>query len=286
MTSPSAKPFSDAVANHYDELDWFYRDTWGGYLHHGYWKIGNESTEEAISNLQSEIADLAEISSGVRVCDIGCGYGSTAIYWANTYHATVTGITLSRKQWEIATEQAKKATETGANTQFVLGNWLENDFESSYFDAAVSIECLSHVDDKSAFFKEAARVIKPDGVLALTAWTSRSPHSKLLESICKGGRFASLATETELRQWSHDAGIQIESLESIGPSVRKTWSIIIGRLVKRVCTRRKYRAFLWQQLSGDRRLLFITLQVWFAFQTGKLGYVMLKGRKSSRTGNS
>ena len=66
-----------AVAAHYDDLDLFYRTIWGTHVHHGYWRTGKESTEEAVENLTHLVADRAGIKSGTCVCDIGCGYGGS-----------------------------------------------------------------------------------------------------------------------------------------------------------------------------------------------------------------
>ncbi|MEM7602744.1 MAG: methyltransferase domain-containing protein [Verrucomicrobiota bacterium] len=283
MIFPREVPSPAEVASHYDELDWFYRDAWGEHLHHGYWKLGSESATAAIVQLQQEVADLAEIRPGDQVCDIGCGYGAAAMSWAKTRGAMVTGITISERQWEDASRRARQLGPKIPRPSFLHGDWLENSLKSNHFDAVVSIECLSHVENKPRFLEEASRVVKPGGAIALCVWTARRnvprwAERRLLEPICREGRFAGLATREELEKLIAASGMQIESLQEIGPEVKKTWRVIFGRLVKRVLMRREYREFLWKQLCGDRRLVFTVLRVWIAFEAGMLNYALVKAR--------
>jgi tocopherol O-methyltransferase len=78
---------SAAVADHYDELDEFYRDVWGDHVHHGLWLRGTESHKEATLQLVRHVAERAHIGRDTRVCDIGCGYGATARMLAADYGA-------------------------------------------------------------------------------------------------------------------------------------------------------------------------------------------------------
>ena len=66
------------VAVHYDELDTAYRRIWGDHVHHGYWRSGCESAAEAAEALVRLVEVRLELEPGHAVCDIGCGYGSTA----------------------------------------------------------------------------------------------------------------------------------------------------------------------------------------------------------------
>src|SRR5215213_3127174 len=74
----SAPASGDEVAAHYDDLDFFYRDVWGEHVHHGLWRSGKETREEAVRQLAELVAAEAQGAPGQSVCDIGCGYGATA----------------------------------------------------------------------------------------------------------------------------------------------------------------------------------------------------------------
>ena len=52
------------IARHYDELSPLYRDLWGSHIHHGYWKVGTETKEEAQEQLITEFAARAKVECG------------------------------------------------------------------------------------------------------------------------------------------------------------------------------------------------------------------------------
>ena len=98
----------DRIRQHYDIASPYYYSLWGEHLHHGYWVKGNETKEEAQIALVEHLAKLANIHQGCRLLDIGCGYGGSSIYLANTYKAKTDGITISSVQVEMATQRAAK----------------------------------------------------------------------------------------------------------------------------------------------------------------------------------
>lgn len=272
------------VAEHYDSLDLFYRDVWGEELHHGYWETGDESSAAAIEQLRETMLALAEIEPGNAVCDVGCGYGTAALYLAESRQAQVTGVTLSEVQCAEAERKAARSGSGALKPRFLCCDWLENPFEDASFEVVISIECLSHVSDKADFFAEAKRVLKRGGRLSLTAWTVRETTPKwanrwLLAPICHEGRFAGLVSSGELESLVTASGLTVERIETIGPQVKKTWRVIFRRLVKRVLTKKEYRRFLRQNLRSDRFFAFTVIRVLIAYETGMLDYAILKARR-------
>jgi tocopherol O-methyltransferase len=63
---------ASVVANHYNELDVFYRELWGEHLHHGLWITGQESSQVAVRHLVDVVAKEAQIKAGDHVIDIDC----------------------------------------------------------------------------------------------------------------------------------------------------------------------------------------------------------------------
>jgi len=102
------------------------------------------------------VAERLELKPGLKLVDIGCGYGATAAQLAAEEGATVTGFTLSEAQWRIA------AARPGA-LDFHLRDWLDNGLPDGCFDGAYAIESSEHMVDKARFFAEAWRVLKPGG---------------------------------------------------------------------------------------------------------------------------
>ena len=138
-----------AVAAHYDALDHFYRDVWGEHVHHGWWRRGDESREEALRALIEMVAGRAHIGQGARVCDIGSGYGATARMLAEEFGAEVTAVTVSPAQHAYA----RAGGGGGANPRHVLGDWMRNELANESFDAALAIESSEHMPDKATILR-------------------------------------------------------------------------------------------------------------------------------------
>ena len=102
MISSSCPVTVNEVADHYDELDRYYREIWGEHVHHGLWESGDETSEEAVLNLVKSVARRGQITTGMRVCDVGCGYGGTARLLNCEFGAIVSAITLSPAQFRHA----------------------------------------------------------------------------------------------------------------------------------------------------------------------------------------
>ena len=95
MIIPAKEQTSAAVAQHYDDLDPFYRELWGDHVHHGLWTTGLENPAQAVENLIACVARRLELDPGQHVCDVGCGYGATAQWLAEHHGVHVTGLTIS-----------------------------------------------------------------------------------------------------------------------------------------------------------------------------------------------
>ena len=94
MIIPAKEQTSAAVAQHYDDLDPFYRELWGDHVHHGLWTTGLENPTQAVENLIACVARRLELDPGQHVCDVGCGYGATAQWLAEHHGVHVTGLTI------------------------------------------------------------------------------------------------------------------------------------------------------------------------------------------------
>jgi len=157
------------IVEHYDIVSPYYRSLWGEHLHHGYWIRGDESKEIAQLQLTEHLANLADIRESCRVLDIGCGFGGSSLYLARNYKARVTGITISPVQVEMARKAAAAAQ---LDAQFLLMDAEALDFVQP-FDVLWSIESISHYHDRRKFFANAAPLLRPGGVFALTDWFKR-----------------------------------------------------------------------------------------------------------------
>lgn len=72
----------------------------------GYWKDVVTLEEAQIAKLDLTCRKLL-LEPGMRLLDIGCGWGGLAKYAAENYGVKVVGITISKQQYELATERCK-----------------------------------------------------------------------------------------------------------------------------------------------------------------------------------
>ena len=71
MISAASQFDAAVVADHYDELDVFYRELWGEHVHHGLWINGQESPDVAVRHLVDVVAKEAQIKPGDHVIITG-----------------------------------------------------------------------------------------------------------------------------------------------------------------------------------------------------------------------
>jgi tocopherol O-methyltransferase len=269
-----------SIAAHYDDLDPFYRTVWGDHVHHGYWISGKEAADEAVLNLTYLVAKLAGIGPGTRVCDIGCGYGATALLLARGYGAKVTGITISKKQFEIARSSVRDTD----NLSFLLGDALENGLKSASCDSVIAIESSEHMPDKPRFFSEALRLLRPQGRLVIAAWLAcECPNlaevKLLLEPICVEGRLPSLASTPEYIEMLAHAGFQDINFLDLTDSVKKTWTLCAARFIRKSMTDSSFRRRWLDPNLSNRIFAKTVLRIWLAYRIGSMRYGIFSASK-------
>ncbi len=265
----------DAVAHHYDELDILYRELWGEHVHHGLWVKGNETSSEATLQLLTVVAQRAHLQTDARVCDAGAGYGATARWLAQHYAARVTALTISPAQFSYA--RTLPAAQNGSRPTYLLQDWLNNILPNEAFDAVIAIESTEHMADKPRCFTEAFRVLRPGGKLVICAWLAReSPAAwevrHLLEPICREGRLAGLGSANEYCGWLQRAGFIVENCEDVSAQVRRTWTIVIHRMLFGLATQKKYWQFLLDREKRERIFGLTAGRMWLAYGLGALRY--------------
>lgn len=128
----------------------------------GYWKNA-KTLQEAQDAKLDLICRKALLKPGMRVLDLGCGFGGFALYAAEKYGCEVTGVTISTEQQQFG---AAKAKEKGLPVDLRL-----QDYRNVYgsFDAVVSIGMLEHVGWRNhrPFMEVVHRCLKKEGQAVL-----------------------------------------------------------------------------------------------------------------------
>ena len=104
---------------------------------------------------------------GASALDIGCGFGGMALYLAGVAGAKVTGVTLSKEQFAVATDRARRAG-LADRVDFRLQDY--RDVEGT-FDRIVSVGMFEHVGAPGydEYFRTVRRLLNDDGVMLLHA---------------------------------------------------------------------------------------------------------------------
>ena len=128
-----------------------------------YFEKGPEILDEAQLAKKRHITKKLCLKPGMRVLDIGCGWGGLSLHIAKESGANVLGITLSEEQEWYARDCAAN---TGADVSFRL---LDYRLLNETFDRIVSVGMFEHVGlpNYLTFFKKVNGCLKNDGIALL-----------------------------------------------------------------------------------------------------------------------
>lgn len=156
------------VAHHYDLDESMFRSFLDRDMHYScaYFREPDLSLETAQQEKCALIARKLLLKPGMKVLDIGCGWGGLALYLARHFNVEVTGITLSREQLAVA--QRRAAEQHLGNVRFLLRDYREHNEPQSY-DRIVSVGMFEHVGQLyyERFFQRVGELLKPEGAALL-----------------------------------------------------------------------------------------------------------------------
>lgn len=161
------RPFFEDVQSHYDLSDDFFAlflDPTRTYSC-AYFKDPNASLEQAqIAKIDLSLGKC-ELTPGMKLLDIGCGWGSTAFRAVEHYGVSVVGLTLSANQYEHVARRARESAHSSA-FDFRLQGWEEF---AEPVDRIVSIGAFEHFTKSrhAAFFQRCREILPSDGIMML-----------------------------------------------------------------------------------------------------------------------
>jgi len=155
------------VAHHYDLSDQLYelfldrdRQYSCAYFHNT-----DDDLDTAQRRKKEHLAAKLLLRPGMKVLDIGCGWGGLALYLAAECGVDVTGLTLSTEQLKVAQHRAAAAG-LSDRVRFHLRDYRE---EAGTYDRIVSVGMFEHVgvNQYKTFFAKINTLLKPDGIALL-----------------------------------------------------------------------------------------------------------------------
>ncbi|GHA36905.1 cyclopropane-fatty-acyl-phospholipid synthase [Devosia pacifica] len=197
---------------------------------------GDQSLEEAQLAKYHRVADMAGITPGSSVLEIGCGWAGFAETVARDYQANLRGITLSAEQLRFG---QKRLQEQGLDSLASL-HFEDYRHTEGQFDHIASIEMIEAVgeDNWPSYFKTVHDRLKPGGTAAIQAITINEADFEGYKSgpdfiqryIFPGGM---LLTKTVMREYGDRFGLVLENVETFRLSYAKTLRLWRERFLER-----------------------------------------------------
>jgi len=155
------------VAHHYDLSDRLYDLFLDADRQYScaYFTDPANTLEQAQADKKAHIAAKLLLRPGMRVLDIGCGWGGLALYIHARTGAEVLGVTLSEEQLKVARRRAEEAG-VADKVRFELVDYRSL---TGTFDRIVSVGMFEHVGPAhyGAFFRKCRDLLTDDGVMLL-----------------------------------------------------------------------------------------------------------------------
>jgi cyclopropane fatty-acyl-phospholipid synthase-like methyltransferase len=154
------------------------------------------------------LAELAGLLPGMKVLDIGSGLGGPARTLAAEYGCTVIGLDITEEFVKTA-QLLNKVVGLSESVDFREGNALDLEFEHGEFDVVWTQNAIMNIENKDRFFREAHRVLRSDGLLALEAFMAgpnEAPHYPVYWADSPNVSF--LSTSNSFRHMMTDVGFE------------------------------------------------------------------------------
>lgn len=223
----------------------------GGFINFGFWQsidlgrpLSQSDRIRSEQDLYRHVLDAAA-PEGRQAVEIGCGLGLGCALALKEYGpAAITGVDIHPQQLQRAQEANSALLEAQPQRlRFVLGAAEGLPLGDAEFDSLYSVEAAQHFPDLSAFAREAARVLRPGGRVAVASFfTVDSGHGHgnahghaerlagLLDSFASGLDIA--RPVSRLADALAEAGFADVQVTSIGPHVWPGWDRWLARLWK------------------------------------------------------
>lgn len=269
---------SGAVRARYDRLASAPGSPFREHIHHGYWCEGSDLLG-AQTRLIEKLAEFARLPRGAHVLDVGCGTGGAARWLAQELGCAVLGLSISEKEIASATKKARDAG-LADRLEFRVLDANQLDLSAAHFDVVWVLETSEHLADRPKFFANCARILKPNGSLALGACIARenpdAEQAKLLANVTEVLLTEPLGHVDDYVGWLGKSGFERVTIQDVTRHVRQTWPRISAAL------RHSGRAVGFSHAEErEMRRLLTTMRSAYARQA--IAYVFVSANRSARS---
>jgi len=238
-SSPTREEINKKIIEHYNYNDYFYEYLWANKsnlgFHYGFWEKDTKNRHEAIINENRRVCKALNLDKSDIVLDAGCGIGGTCIWIAENYGCKVTGITISENQAKRA-EYHIKRRKTGQLVNVEKRDFCETEYPDSSFSKVFGIESICYAFDLDVFAREAFRILKPGGRLAIADGylyprELQESEKELVKRFCVGWGLPGVLLVEDVKQRLFNAGFREITVEDVTEKTKPS-SKVVYRLNK------------------------------------------------------
>jgi cyclopropane-fatty-acyl-phospholipid synthase len=155
-----------AISHHYDVSNRFYQLVLGPSLTYScaVFDEPDDTLEQAQANKYELICRKLRLEPGMRLLDVGCGWGGMVLHAAREHGVQAVGVTVARRQAELA---SKQVVEAGLTDQVEIRMQDYREVDDGPFDAISSIGMFEHVGEArlADYFGRLHSLLRPGGRL-------------------------------------------------------------------------------------------------------------------------
>jgi cyclopropane-fatty-acyl-phospholipid synthase len=222
-----------AISHHYDVSNTFYRLVLGPSLTYScaVWHDPDDTLEAAQANKYELICRKLDLRPGMRLLDVGCGWGGMVMHAAQNHGVQAVGITISRQQAELA---EKRVAEAGLSDQVQIRVQDYREVADGPYDGVSSIGMFEHVGEArlAEYFECLRRLVRPEGRLlnhgisrpARTEKARLPRRSFINRYVFPDGELHEVGRVISMTQ---DAGFEVRHVESL----REHYALTLRRWV-------------------------------------------------------
>jgi cyclopropane-fatty-acyl-phospholipid synthase len=247
-----------AVSFHYDVSNEFYQLWLDRRMVYtcGYFADAGDDIDRAQERKLDYICRKLRLLPGDRLLDIGCGWGGLVMYAAQQYGVHAVGITLSRRQVELANERIRAA---GLQDRCRV-EYQDYRDATGTFDKLVSVGMFEQVGGKMlpVYFRQAHALLRPGGVflnhgVALSGWMKK-PRGQAFSDryVFPDGELKPIHVTLKVAE---QAGLEVRDVESL----REHYVLTLQNWVRRL----EARADEARRLTDET-----TYRIWRIYMAG------------------
>ena len=173
-------PYFDRILESLRNGDIEVAEAFSRYVHWGFWDDTSRADgslhdfAQAAERMSQKVIEAANVCSGQRVLDVGCGFGGTLADLNQRFDGMdLVGLNIDPRQLEQARRDPALTARGGNRVSLLTGDACCLPFAAASFDVVLCVEAVFHFPGRDKFLNDVRRVLRPGGRLALSDFVPR-----------------------------------------------------------------------------------------------------------------